>query len=358
MNPENQKEIATEYHERTHNGINETYNNLKQKYYWTNMKQTITDIINLCDTCLQAKYERHPYNLKLSGPLLAKRPFEVIHLDTFSFSNSKFLTIVDLFSRYGQSYLIKDGTGLTVLNKLRHYISHHNVPQKIVCDEGKEFQNNTFKEFCKLHKIELHFTTVNNPSSNSPVERFHSTIIEKLRILKIKNPKEQPCNLMISAVVIYNQSIHSSTGFSPFNLLYGPYERLPEFDISMTVYEQYNEKRKREILPFYDQVYLKNREKAQHVLDKRNENLSDPPDLINKEIYLKRNRPRKIDPPFEKIVVNEQNQNKISGTTQKQNQTTAHVKKVKRLRHVSSLQNSNIMDCSDPNLPGPSGQTN
>lgn len=43
-------------------------------------------------------------------------------------------------------------------------------------------------EFCKLMNIEIHFTTTNNPSSNSPIERFHSTIIEKLRIAKLKNP--------------------------------------------------------------------------------------------------------------------------------------------------------------------------
>ena len=62
------------------------------------MKDTITRVVNNCEICLQSKYERHPYNPKFAGPLLAKRPFDLIHLDTFSFLNSKFLTIIDLFS--------------------------------------------------------------------------------------------------------------------------------------------------------------------------------------------------------------------------------------------------------------------
>ena len=46
------------------------------------MKTLITDYINKCDICLQSKYERSPYKIAFSDPLVAKRPFEVIHVDT------------------------------------------------------------------------------------------------------------------------------------------------------------------------------------------------------------------------------------------------------------------------------------
>lgn len=157
------------------------------------MQTANTHFVNNCEECLQAKYERRPYQLKIQGPLLAKRPFDVVHIDTFLFQQTKFLAIIDLFSKYAQAYHVNDGTAITVPNKLRHYISHHNVPQKIVCDEGREFANQTFKEFCKLHKIELHYTTVNNPSSNSPIERFYSTISEKNKHLKNERSKRISC---------------------------------------------------------------------------------------------------------------------------------------------------------------------
>lgn len=353
ISPNAQKDIVAEYHEKTHNGINETYNSLKLEYYWPNMKQTIIEIINPCELCLQSKYDRHPYKLKFSGPLLAKRPFEVLHIDSFSFQNSKFLTIVDLFSRYGQAYWMKDGTSVSVLNKLRHYFTHHNIPQKIVCDEGREFQNHTVKEFCKFNKIDLHFTTVNNPNSNSPVERFHSTLLDKLRVLKLKNPNEQPQNLVITAVLIYNQSIHSSTGFSPFNLLYGPYEKLPQLDLDMTIFQQYNEKRKEEILPFYDQIYLRNKNKAEKILDKRNADRDEPPSIEGEDVFVRRNKPSKVDPLYQKISVETQDNTKITGKTDKNRQTTAHISKVRKLKPTSSLQMPDSDNADEPQ-PGPS----
>lgn len=81
---------------------------------------------------LFTQYERHPYNVPFSGPLLAKKLFNIIHIDTFSFNKSKFLRIIDLFSKYVQAYLIEDLSDITILNKLRHYFSHHNYPKKIV----------------------------------------------------------------------------------------------------------------------------------------------------------------------------------------------------------------------------------
>ena len=353
--PESQEEIVLEYHEKTHNGITETLNHLNNKFFWPKMRETITKIINTCETCLQAKYERHPYKVPFSGPLLAKRPFEIIHIDTFSFQNSKFLTIIDLFTRYAQAYLLKDGTGLTVLNKLRHYIAHHNIPGKIVCDEGREFKNKTFEEFCKFNKINLHFTTVNNPNSNSPVERFHSTLIEKLRIIKIKNPKDLPSNLVITAVTIYNQSVHTATGYTPFELLYGPYDRSIDLDLDLTIFERYNDKRKQEILPFYDLVYNKNKNKAEQKLAKLNINKEDTPMLIQKDVFIERKRPRKIDPPFQKLIITDQTGNKLQGITEKGNITTAHVKTARRLRKTNlTLQ---VDDPDDPQ-PGPSGLQN
>lgn len=327
-----QESLVSEYHDATHNGITETIKHLKLKYYWPNIPDTVTKIVNKCELCLRSKYERTPYKIKFSGPLVAKRPFDVVHIDTFSFLQSKFLTIIDLFSKYAQAYYLKDGTAISMINKLRHYFSHHNKPKKIVCDEGSEFKNKVFQEFCNLHKIHLHYTTVENPSSNSPIERFHSTILEKLRILKLKSPDELPTDLMINAILIYNQSIHSSTGFSPFYLLYGPYDETPDIDFDLTIYEQYNQKRKQELLPFYDVVHSKTKDKAALTLIKKNADRIDAPDLTVSEIFVERNRPRKTDPPFAKIQIDNQDQAKITGKTSNNRPTTANLRRTKRVR--------------------------
>jgi transposase InsO family protein len=350
--PDQQNEVINNYHNNNHNGVTETYNNLKQTFYWPDMKTKINKMINECETCLQSKYERHPYQIPFSGPLLAKRPFDVIHIDTFSFDNNKFLTIIDLFSKYSQAYFVTDLSAITILNKLRHYFAHHNYPTKIVCDEGKEFKNSVFQEFCKLFKINLHFTTNYNPSSNSPIERVHSTLLEKLRTLKIENPNESPQNLMISAVLIYNQSIHSTTGYTPFSLLYGPYENLNahEIDLDKTIYETYNDKRKSELLPFYEQLYQKQLDRGTKILENRNRNLKDQVQLKEPAVYVKKQKIRKADPCYEKVNVTSTNKNKIIGKKEKSKfPANAHPRNIKRLRKTFSLQTNPPGD-----QPGPS----
>lgn len=277
---------------------------------------------------------------------MARKPFDTLFIDTFSFQNCKFLTIIDSFSRYAQAYFIKDGTGVTVLNKIRHYFTHHNYPKRIVCDQGKEFFNKTFREHCQLFKIELHFTTVNNPNLNSPVERLHSTLIEKLRILRLKEPNESPQNQMITAILIYNQSIHSATGLSPFSILYGPYEHEIDIELDMTIYEAYNNKRKNEVLPFIEKIYHKCLNKEKSILEKRNQSKQDPPDINTDIVYIQKNKPDKTDPLYDKIQITKKSGNTIEGKSGKGKSTSSNIRKVKRLRKHISLQ--------DPDEPGTS----
>lgn len=338
---EKQSEVINEYHSKNHNGITETYQHLKLLYYWPDMKTKINKIINECETCLVSKYERNPYKIQLSGPLLAKKPFDIIHIDVFSFEGNKFLTIIDLFSRYTQAYFITDSTAISVLNKLRHYFAHHGYPRKLVCDEGKEFKNKVVQEYCTLFNIELHFTTNYNSNSNSPIERVHSTLLEKLRILKDQENNETSQNLMISAVLIYNQSIHSATGYTPFTLLYGPYENLNahEINLSKTVYEVYNEKRKDELLPFYEQLYQKQLEKGTKSLEKKNQNKDPTVEINEPTVYFTRQRVRKTDPYYDKVNITSINKNKIEGVRENTNRrANIHTRKLRRIKKKFSLQ--------------------
>lgn len=337
--PQMQRDIIENYHNQNHNGITETYQKLKEKYYWPKLKEHITLVINKCDICLQSKYERNPYKIPYEGPLLAEKPFKTIHIDIFQYSQCLFLTILDSFSKYAQAYFIKDKNAVTILNKLRHFISHHNVPQRIVADNGLEFKNNTFKEFCQLHNIEVHYVTPNNSTSNSPVERLHSTLIEKLRVLQQKDPNESIDNLMISTICIYNQNIHSTTGFSPFNLLYGPYYHEFEINQDLSIFEQYNEKRKQELTAFHKKVFEKTYETQKRNTEKQNKSADIIPQISNDQtIYKKNDRRNKASPNYIPIKVTSTKRNIVEGTLKSKKKTKTHLRKIKRIRKIPSFQ--------------------
>lgn len=49
----------------------------------------------------------------------------------------------------------------------------------ITCDDGKEFDNNLFKDFMKCLQIEIHFTIPNHPNSLGLLHRTSLSLLER-----------------------------------------------------------------------------------------------------------------------------------------------------------------------------------
>lgn len=254
-----------------HKGINEMHKSLTKNYYWPSMINDITCYVNSCEICQTAKYERNPPILQFNITPTASESFEHIHIDTFFILNQKFLTTIDAFSKYGQAYHIDSIIALNTIDKILTYITHHGLPVKITVDRGTEFKNNNLENFCKLHKIELHYTTAKNSNSNSPVERFHSTLAEQIRCLKLEKPQETVIELMPYAIIGYNNTLHSVTGYTPFQIINGhinhsvPYE-LTEDKIISNYIQKYKDKMK----IVYNKVQQKISDNKNKIINKLN----------------------------------------------------------------------------------------
>ena len=299
-NPIQQMKIIRETHENHgHRGTLENFKQIQRKYYFPNLKSLIQKYINRCEVCLTNKYDRQKHDTKFEITESPTKPLEIIHLDTFFIQNHKFLTILDKFSKYGTALQLEDSKGIEISQLLTTYISIHGIPKKIVTDVGTEFNNNICKDLCKTHNIELHFTTPKSSTGNSPVERFHSTIIEIYRILLSQSPNKNASKLMTETIIIYNNTIHSTTNFTPMELKNGHYqirEIFPE-NVNIPLHE-YIQQQNENYKNLCNKIYTKNHTAKIKIIERLNKNRKDPISFQQNDIIFERtNRRDKVQRP-------------------------------------------------------------
>lgn len=327
--------ILEEHNDSNHRGIAENTERLKRKYYFPKLKVQINSLINRCEICQTLKYNRNEKPIKLQMSENPTRPIEVVHMDIFFIEKEQFLTILDKFSRFGVAQILNgnDITSHKVFNIFRQYIMAHGQPEKVIVDNGREFKNDNFKELCALHKIKLHFTSARSSTGNSPVERFHSTILEIYRVLKAKNPKDSVETLMTNAVITYNNSIHSVTHMTPLELKNGHYFRgntIPEPKPSK--FKEIVEKQRKDYDQILQLILNRNTETKRKLIEKANKSRVKPPSLrTGNTVYWKTNRRNKVAPRFNKLEVLKNN--KVTIHTK---QGKIHKTKIKRPLQVNT----------------------
>lgn len=253
-----QQEIIRNYHEgkTNHRGINETYLALSRKYFFPKMRDLITKYINECNVCGCAKYDRNPIQQRFRIVAPPTKPFEIVHLDLLSIDTQKYLTIVDAFSKYAQAYPLRDSTAISVVQALLRFSTHHGIPMTVVTDQGPEFTNQIFLEFMRLHRINHHKILAYSPNENGIIERFHSTLLEHLRLLKLEQRGESVTHLIAYAILAYNSSIHSFTKCRPLDLITGHLDPRDPVDINLSenILQQYMIEHRNKMQKVYDLI--------------------------------------------------------------------------------------------------------
>ena len=131
------------------------------------------------------------------------------------------LIITDHYSRFAQAVKTSNQTSFTTAQAAyNHFFSKYGFPEKIVTDQGTNFESYLFEDLCKVASITKLRTTSYHPQSNGNSERFNSTLINMIRTLGDEDKVKWTTHLntLCSA---YNSTVHSSTGFSPYWLLMG-----------------------------------------------------------------------------------------------------------------------------------------
>ncbi|KAL6484143.1 hypothetical protein MHYP_G00061880 [Metynnis hypsauchen] len=195
------------------------------------MWQDVRDWCLQCGRCSAAKATR-PKARTFMGSLLATRPLEIVAIDftlleRASSSHENVLVITDVFSKFTQAYPVPDQKASTVVKVLTEkWFYVYGVPQRIHSDQGSSFEGELLRCLCELYGIEKSRTTPYHPQGNGQCERFNRTLHDLLRILQPEKKKKWP-RLLPQLLFAYNTTVHQSTQYSLYELLFGQKPQLP-----------------------------------------------------------------------------------------------------------------------------------
>lgn len=236
--PKNEQEvelILKENHDSKlagHCGFQKTYKKIKENFYWPTMKSDIKKYVKKCISCQKNKTNFRPTKQKMEITSTADQPFEKIAIDIvgphpLTESGNRFiLTAQDDLTKFSFAEPIPNHEAITVAKTLMKYISYFGIPRSILSDQGTDFMSELIKHLINLLKTKHLISSPYHPQTNGALERSHLTLKDYLKHY-IKPDQTDWDEYIQFAMFSYNSSIHSSTNFTPYELLFGHKAYLP-----------------------------------------------------------------------------------------------------------------------------------
>ena len=165
-------------------GIEITLLVLWDRCYWPNMAQDVKIHAKSCPRC--QRFKKLPERATLN-PFEVTRPLKLIHLDYLMIEAPKnsrnqkdvnILIVMDHFTRYAQAYVTPNQKATTVAKTLwDNFFILYGFPEKILSDQGQNFENKSLEELCLLAQVKKMRTTPYRPEGNSSCEHFNRTLM-------------------------------------------------------------------------------------------------------------------------------------------------------------------------------------
>uniref|UniRef100_A0A8C2IIM4 ribonuclease H n=1 Tax=Cyprinus carpio TaxID=7962 RepID=A0A8C2IIM4_CYPCA len=169
-------------------------------------------------------------------------PFERIWMDLMgplpksARGHGHILVIVDYATRYPEAIPLRKATTKAIAQELFILFSRVSIPSQILTDQGTPFMSRMMADVCKLLKVQQRRTTVYHPQTDGLIERFNQTLKQMLRRVAAEDKRDW--DQMLPYVLFGIREIpQASTGFTPFELLFG---RQPRglLDVAREAWEQ------------------------------------------------------------------------------------------------------------------------
>ena len=217
-----------------HEGICGTHTNghmmarkiLRSGYYWSTMEADCIDYVRRCHKCqiYADRVNAPPFPLH---SMVSPWPFSMWGMDVIGPINPKasnghrfILVAIDYFTKWVEAASYANISQKVFLKFLKKdIVCRYGIPERIITDNAANLNGTEVKKFFEAFKIKHHNSAPYRPQMNGAVEAANKNI-KKIIAKMVVNYKDWH-EMMPYALHAYRTNIRSSTGATPFSLVYG-----------------------------------------------------------------------------------------------------------------------------------------
>ena len=140
--------------------------------------------------------------------------------------NKYILVLMDYATKWPDAFPLGNIPTETIVECLVKVTAMLGVPQELLTDNGSNFMTKVMQWFCMLTGVKQKKIFPYQPQMDGMMERFNATLKILLRKL-VATLKAEWDECLPYVLWAYRGTIHKTTGFSPYQLLFGKEMRMP-----------------------------------------------------------------------------------------------------------------------------------
>ena len=161
-----------------HYAVDKTQLRALKTVYWPGINKDILKQYQSCKTCI--RHSRSPTCEPLQSHPTPEIPWHTVATDPFEIKNSKYLLIVDYYSRFPVLHKLVNTTSRVLIQEMKAVFTELGVPSVIVSNGGTQYTSVEFKDFIMQWQIDHRVSSPRYPQSNGMAERFVQTMKSSL----------------------------------------------------------------------------------------------------------------------------------------------------------------------------------
>ena len=217
--------------QKGHLGKNKTVKWILSRFYWPTLYRDVEEFCKCCHICQKTSRQKGSKAPLIPLPIVME-PFRRVAMDIVgplprTLSGNRYILVMsDYATRYPEAVSVKAMDVEHITEELVKISARVGITEEILTDQESNFTSKLLAEIYQLLHVHPIRTTPYHPQTDGLVERFNKTLKDML--LKIAADDKANWDKWVPYILFaYREVPQDSTGFSPFELLYGRSVRGP-----------------------------------------------------------------------------------------------------------------------------------